>query len=71
MHRQWKHGQVSGEEYRDVVQLHKDGVRMTKRKLELNLVKDKKRDFYQLVRQKRKVRESIYPSPLPNPDKQG
>lgn len=48
MHRQWKCEQVSGEEYRDAVQLHNDGFRMTKAKLELNLardVKNKKRGF--------------------------
>lgn len=74
MHMQWKHGQVSGVEYRGVVQLHKDGVRMTKAKLELNMTRDaksQKRGFYEYVSQKRKVRRSIFPLPFPNPDKQG
>lgn len=74
MHRQWKNGQVYGKEYRDLVQLHKDGVRITKAKLKMNLAEDaknKKRGFYKLVSQKRNVRESIFPLPLPSPDKQG
>lgn len=73
MHRQWKHGQVSGEEYRDAVQLHKDRVRMTKAKLELNLAryaKNKRRGLYKPVSQKRKVRENTFPLPFPNAGKQ-
>ena len=42
MHRQWKQGQVSWEEYRDVAQLCRDGVRKSKVQLELNLARDAK-----------------------------
>ncbi|KFW04519.1 hypothetical protein N327_07886, partial [Fulmarus glacialis] len=64
MHRQWKQGQVSWEEYRDAARLCRDGVRKAKARLKLNLVKDaknNKKGFYGYVSQKRKVKESISP----------
>jgi len=42
MHRQWKQGQVSWEEYRDAAQLCRDGIRKAKVWLELNLARDAK-----------------------------
>ncbi|KFQ75511.1 hypothetical protein N337_12410, partial [Phoenicopterus ruber ruber] len=63
MHRQWKQGQVSWEEYRDAAQLCRDGVRKAKAWLALNLARDAKNNkgFYRYVSQKRKVKESIPP----------
>ncbi|KFZ68978.1 hypothetical protein N338_01487, partial [Podiceps cristatus] len=62
MHRQWKLGQVSWEEHRDAARLRRDGVRMAKARLELNLARDaknNKKGFYRYVSQKRKIKESI------------
>jgi len=42
LHTQWKQGQVSWEDYRDAVQLCRDGVRRAKARLELNLARDAK-----------------------------
>ncbi|KFQ99133.1 hypothetical protein Y956_03969, partial [Nipponia nippon] len=64
MHRQWKQGQVSWEEYRDTVQLCRDRIRKAKARLELNLARDaknNKKGFYRYVIQKRKVKESVPP----------
>ncbi|KFP63365.1 hypothetical protein N322_04034, partial [Cariama cristata] len=64
MHRQWKQGQVSFEEYRDTARLCRDGVRKAKAQLELNLVSEAKKNmkgFFRFVNQKRKVKESIPP----------
>ncbi|KFQ06524.1 hypothetical protein N330_02323, partial [Leptosomus discolor] len=64
MHRQWKQGRVSSEEYRDAAQLYRDGVRKAKAQLELNLARDaknNKKGFYRYVNQKRKVKESVPP----------
>jgi len=61
MHRQWKQGQVSWEEYKDTAQQCRSGVRKAKVQLELNLTRDAKNNqkgFYRYVRQKRKVKES-------------
>ncbi|KFV39560.1 hypothetical protein N328_00917, partial [Gavia stellata] len=66
MHRQWKQGQVSWEEYRDTAQLGRDGFRKAKVQLELNLARDTKNNkqaFYRYVSQKRKVKESV-PAPM-------
>ena len=52
MHRQWKQGQVSWEEYRDTARLCRDGVRKAKARLELNLARDaknNKKGFYRYV----------------------
>ena len=60
LHRQWKQGQVSWEEYRD-------GVRRAKVQLELDLAEDAKNNkkgsnrVYSHINQKRKVKESIPP----------
>jgi len=62
MHRQWKQGQVSWEEYKEIAQLCRDGVRKAKKQLELNLARDaknNKKGFYRSVSQKRRVKESI------------
>jgi len=40
LHRQWKQGQVSWEEYRDADRLCKEGVRRAKARVELNLARD-------------------------------
>ena len=40
--KQWKQGWVAWEEYKDVVQLYRDGVRKAKWQMELNLVRDVK-----------------------------
>lgn len=42
MHRHWKQGQVSWEEYRDSVWLCKSDIRKAKEHLELNLLRDAK-----------------------------
>ena len=64
LHRQWKQGHISREEYRDSAQLCRDKVRRTKVRLELNSArnaKNNKKYFYRCVSQKRKVKESIPP----------
>ncbi|KFV50335.1 hypothetical protein N328_01276, partial [Gavia stellata] len=64
MHRQWKQGQVSWEEYRDAAWLCSSGVRKAKAWLELNLARDaknSKKGIYRYVSQKRKFKESIPP----------
>ncbi|KFM04158.1 hypothetical protein AS27_10724, partial [Aptenodytes forsteri] len=63
MHRQWKQGQVSLEEYREAARLCRDEVRKAKVWLELNLARDTKNNkgFYRYVSQKRKVEESVTP----------
>ncbi|KFP18135.1 hypothetical protein Z169_02708, partial [Egretta garzetta] len=64
LHRQWKQGQASWEEYRDTARLCRDGVRKAKVQLELNLARDaknNKKGFYRYVSQKRMVKESIPP----------
>ena len=62
MHRHWKQGQASWEEYSNAAQLCRDGVRNAKAQLELNLARDaknSKKSFYRYVSQKRKVKESV------------
>ena len=57
MHRQWKQGQGSWDEYRDFGWLCRDGVKKAKAWLELNLAKDAKsmkKIFNRYVSQKRK-----------------
>ncbi|KFQ69267.1 hypothetical protein N335_01811, partial [Phaethon lepturus] len=64
MHRQWKQGQVSWEEYRDAAQLCRHGVRKTKVQLELHLARDAKNNkegLHKYVSQKRKVKENVTP----------
>ncbi|KFO61438.1 hypothetical protein N302_13003, partial [Corvus brachyrhynchos] len=65
MHRQWKQGQVTWEEYKDEVGLCRHAVRKDKVKLELSLARDaknNKKGFYRYVSQKRKP-------PINNTDK--
>ncbi|KAK4818026.1 hypothetical protein QYF61_004150 [Mycteria americana] len=64
MHRQWKQGRETWEEYRDTAQMCRDGVRKAKVQLELNLARDaknNKKGFYRYINQKRKVKESLPP----------
>ncbi|KFZ53140.1 hypothetical protein N338_13083, partial [Podiceps cristatus] len=64
IHKQWKQGQVSWDEYRDVVRLCRDGVRKAKARLELNLARDAKNNrkgSYRYLNQRRKVKESTPP----------
>jgi len=63
MHRQWKQGQASGEEYRNAARLFREGVRKAKVQMELNMARDakNKKGFYKYVSQKKKVIESIHP----------
>ncbi|KAK4817941.1 hypothetical protein QYF61_002785 [Mycteria americana] len=64
MHRHWKQGQVSWEEYRDIAQLCRVGVRKAKAQLELSSARDaknSKKGFFRYVSQKQKVRESVPP----------
>jgi len=62
VYKSWKRGQVTQEEYRDNVQLCRDGVRKAKAHLEMNLVKDVRgngKGFYQYISNKRKTRENM------------
>ncbi|KFR01676.1 hypothetical protein Y956_12986, partial [Nipponia nippon] len=64
LHRQWKKGLVSWEEYRDAARLCKDGIRKVKARLELNLARDarnNKKGFYRHINQKKKVKENVPP----------
>jgi len=63
LHRQWKQGQVSWEEYRDAAWLCRDEVRRAKAWLELNLarVTENNKGFYRYVNWKRKIKESVHP----------
>ncbi|KFP11766.1 hypothetical protein Z169_02376, partial [Egretta garzetta] len=64
LHRQWKQGQVSWEEYREAVRLCRNGVRKAKAQLELNLARDaknNKKGFYRYISRKRMVKESVPP----------
>ena len=61
LHRQWKQGQVTWEEYRDAAHLCRDGVRKAKAQLELNLARDaknNKKGFYRYINQKRKLKKA-------------
>ncbi|KAK4806903.1 LOW QUALITY PROTEIN: hypothetical protein QYF61_012624 [Mycteria americana] len=63
MHRQWKQGHVSWEEYRDSAWMCRDGIRKAKAQLELNLardVKNNKKGFYRYIGQKRKIKENVH-----------
>jgi len=59
MHRQWKQGQISREEYRDAARLCGDGIRKTKVQLELNLARDAKNNNKGFYSQKRKVKDDV------------
>ncbi|PKU42805.1 hypothetical protein llap_6884 [Limosa lapponica baueri] len=61
-YRVWKQGQVTWEEYREIVQAAKDHIRKAKAQIELNLasnIKGKKKRFYRCVGDKRKTRENV------------
>ncbi|KAK4816578.1 hypothetical protein QYF61_017968 [Mycteria americana] len=64
LHRQWKQGRVTWEEYRNAAHLCRDGLRKVRAQLKLNLARDaknNKKGFYRYINQKRKVKESIPP----------
>ncbi|PKU49591.1 rna-directed dna polymerase from mobile element jockey-like [Limosa lapponica baueri] len=64
IHRKWKKGQATWEEYRDVARLCRDEVREAKAQLELDLARDikkNKKGFYRYINQKRKVKENVPP----------
>ncbi|GAB0190944.1 hypothetical protein GRJ2_001559700 [Grus japonensis] len=63
-HKGWKQGQVSWEEYREIVQAARDQVRKAKALIELNLARDikgNKKSFYRYISDKRKTRENVGP----------
>lgn len=60
IHRSWKQGQVSWNEFREVVRISRNETRKTKAHVELKLdkdVKDNKRGFFKYVNYKRKTKE--------------
>jgi len=62
LHRQWKQGLASWEEYREAAPLLRDEVRKSKAQLELNLARDaknNKKGFYMYVSRKKNVKESV------------
>ena len=62
MHRQWKQGQVTWEQYRDAARLCRDGIRKAKDQLEMDLArgaKNNKKGFYRYINQKNKIQEGI------------
>ncbi|KFR14245.1 hypothetical protein N306_11783, partial [Opisthocomus hoazin] len=64
LHRQWKQGLASWEEYREAARLCRDGVRKAKAQLELNLARDaknNKKGFCRYVSWKKMVKESVPP----------
>jgi len=68
MHKQWKQGQVTWEEYKDAARLCRDRVRKAKIQLELDLAKGTKKDmkgFYRCINWKRKAQEGT-PSLMSN-----
>jgi len=64
LHRQWKQGPASWEEYREAARLCRDGVRKAKAQLELNLARDaknNKKGFSRYVSRKKMFKESVPP----------
>jgi len=60
----WKQGQVTWEEYREIVRAARDQVRKSKALIELNLardVKSNKKSFSRYVSDTRKAREKVGP----------
>lgn len=58
MHRKWKQGHASWEEYKGMV--CRDGIRTAKAQLKLNLVRDaknEKKSFDRYISQKRKTKD--------------
>lgn len=61
-YKKWKQGQVAWEEYRDTLQVCRDGVRKTKVFLGLNLVRGTKgstKDYYRCISSGNKTRENM------------
>ncbi|KAK4828960.1 hypothetical protein QYF61_001581 [Mycteria americana] len=65
MHRQWKQGYTSWGEYRDAVQVCRDGIRKAKAHLELNLARDVKNNKKGFCRVKRRALGTTDQSALP------
>ncbi|KFQ20880.1 hypothetical protein N332_01897, partial [Mesitornis unicolor] len=64
IYREWKQGQVSWEDYKEVVQTVRDQVRKAKAQMKLNLARDikgNKKNFYRYISDKRKAREDMGP----------
>lgn len=62
IHRRWKQGQVTWDEYREVVSVSRNEIRKVKAHLELNLaknVKDKKKGFFKYINNKQKTKENV------------
>jgi len=60
----WKRGQATHEDYKYVVNLHREKIRKAKAQLELNMaikVKDNKKYFYKHINSKRNARENLHP----------
>ena len=60
----WKSGQASYDDYKYIVQLHREKNRKAKAQLELNLaskVKDNSKYFYKYISSKRRARENLHP----------
>jgi len=57
MHRQWKQGHISWDEYRDAAQMFRHGIRRARAQLELNLARNAKNTTgcYRYISQKRKI----------------
>jgi len=63
LHRQWKHRQLSWEEYMDAASSYRDVIRKDKARMEQNFARDTKhkKGFYRYENQKKKVKNT-YPS---------
>ncbi|KAK0682480.1 LIN1 transcriptase, partial [Pygoscelis papua] len=60
----WKKGQVTQEEYRDLIRSCREGMRKAKAQLECNLaavVKDNKKSFYKYINDKKRAKENLHP----------
>ncbi|CAM5174769.1 unnamed protein product [Natator depressus] len=63
-YKKWKIGQMTREEYKNIVQAYRSEIRMAKSHLELQLardVKSNKKGFFRHVSNKKKVKESVGP----------
>ena len=61
-YKQWMQGRVAWEEYRDAVQMCRDGIRKDEAQMELNLVREAKNSknvFFRYYGQKRQAKESV------------
>ncbi|XP_062425881.1 uncharacterized protein LOC134137198 [Rhea pennata] len=62
VHRMWKRGQATWENYRNAVRVCRDAARKAKAQLELSLarhVKDNRKGFFKCISSKRKTRENV------------